>query len=33
MPPRKIVKLWVMIMDEYQAIENMEGFYDYVTNT
>ena len=33
MPPRKIVKLWVMIMDEYQDIENMEGFYDYVTNT
>ena len=20
-------------MDEYQAIENIEGFYDYVTNT
>ena len=33
MPPREIGKLWVMIMDEYQAIENIEGFYDYVTNT
>ena len=33
MPLRKIGKLWVMIMDEYEAIENIEGFYDYVTNT
>ena len=33
MSPREIGKLWVMIMDEYQAIENIEGFYDYVTNT
>ena len=33
MPLREIGKLWVMIMDEYQAIENIEGFYDYVTNT
>ena len=33
MPPREIGKLWVMIIDEYQDIENIEGFYDYVTNT
>ena len=33
MPTREIGKLWVMIMDEYQDIENIEGFYDYVTNT
>ncbi|CAF1223506.1 unnamed protein product [Rotaria sordida] len=33
MPPEEISKLWVMIMDEYQDIENIEGFYDYVTNT
>ena len=33
MPPREIGKLWVMIMDQYQDIENIEGFYDYVTNT
>ena len=32
MPPREIGKLWVMTMDEYQAIENIEGFYDYVTS-
>ena len=30
MLPREIGKLWV---DEYQDIENIEGFYDYVTNT
>ena len=33
MPPREIGKLWVMIMDDYQNIGNIEGFYDYVTNT
>ena len=33
MPTREIGKLWVVIMDEYQDIENIEGFYDYVTNT
>ena len=33
MAPREISKLWVMIMNEYQHIENIEGFYDYVTNT
>ena len=33
MPPQEISKLWVMIMDEYQDIENIEGFYDYITNT
>ncbi|CAF1103817.1 unnamed protein product [Rotaria sordida] len=33
MPPQEIGKLWVTIMDEYQDIENIEGFYDYVTNT
>ena len=33
MLPREIGKLWVMIMDEYQNIGNIEGFYDYVTNT
>ena len=33
MLPREIGKLWVMIMDEYQDIENIESFYDYVTNT
>ena len=26
MPSREIGKLWVMIMDEYQDIENIEGF-------
>ena len=31
MSSREIGKLWVMIMDEYQDIENIEGFYDYVT--
>ena len=30
---REIGKLWAMIMDEYQDIENIEDFYDYVTNT
>ena len=24
---------WVMILDEYQDIEDIEGFYNYVTNT
>ncbi|CAF3297135.1 unnamed protein product [Rotaria sp. Silwood2] len=33
MPPQEISKLWVMIIDEYQDIENIEDFYDYVTNT
>ena len=33
MSPLEIGKLWAMIMDEYQNIENVEGFYDYVTNT
>ena len=33
MLPREIGKLWVIIMDEYQDIENIEGFYDYLTNT
>ena len=33
MPPQEVSKLWVMIMDEYQDIENIEGFYDYITNT
>ena len=33
MPPREIGKLWVMIINEYQDIENIEGFYDYITNT
>ena len=33
MPPEEVSKLWVMIMDEYQHIENIEGFYDYITNT
>ena len=33
MPTREIGKLWVVIMDEYQDIENIEGFYDYVINT
>ena len=32
MSPREIDKLWVTIIDEYQDIENIEGFYDYVTN-
>ena len=32
MLPREIGKLWVMKMDEYQDIKNIEGFYDYVTN-
>ena len=30
---REIGKFSLMIMDEYQHIENIEGFYDYVTNT
>ena len=30
MPPGEIGKLWVMIMDKYQDIENIDG---YVTNT
>ena len=33
MPTREIGKLCVVIMNEYQDIENIEGFYDYVTNT
>ena len=33
MPPQEVSKLWVMIMDEYQHIENIEGFHDYITNT
>ena len=33
MPPQEVSKLWVMIMDEYRHIENIEGFYDYITNT
>ena len=33
MPPEEVSKLWVMIIDEYQHIENIEGFYDYITNT
>ena len=33
MPPQAIGELWVMIMDEYQDIERIEQFYDYVTNT
>ena len=33
MPAEEVSKLWVMIMDEYQHIENIEGFYDYITNT
>ena len=33
MPPREIAKLSITIMDEHQNIENIEGFYDYVTNT
>ena len=33
MPTREIGKLWVVRMDEYQHIENIEGFYDYVTNS
>ena len=32
MPPQEVSKIWVMIMDEYQHIENIEGFYDYITN-
>ena len=28
-----IKKNWVMIMDECQDIENIEGFCDYLTNT
>ena len=33
MAPREIGRFSVMTMDEYQHIENIEGFYDYVTNT
>ena len=33
MPAEEVSKLWVMIMDEYQHIENIEGFYHYITNT
>ncbi|CAF1106231.1 unnamed protein product [Rotaria sordida] len=33
MPPQEISKLWVMIMDEYQDIDNIDAFYDYLTNT
>ena len=33
MSPQEVSKLWVMIMDEYQYIENIEDFYDYITNT
>ena len=33
MPPEEVSKLWVMRMDEYQHIENIEGFYDYIINT
>ena len=32
MPP-EVSKLWVMTMDQYQHVENIEGFYDYITNT
>ncbi|CAF2107579.1 unnamed protein product [Rotaria magnacalcarata] len=33
MPPQEISNLWVLIMDEYQDIDNIGEFYDYVTNT
>jgi hypothetical protein len=33
MPPQEISKLWVMIMDDYQDIDGIHEFYDYVTNT
>jgi hypothetical protein len=33
MPPQTIGKLWAMIMDDYQDIENIDEFYNYVTNT
>jgi hypothetical protein len=33
MSPQEIDKLWVMIMDEYQDLENVEEFFDYVTST
>ena len=31
LPPREIGQLWVVRMDEYQHIENIQGFYVYVT--
>jgi hypothetical protein len=31
MPLQEISKLWVMIMDDYQDIDNIEEFYDYIT--
>ena len=33
MSPQEIGKLRVMLMDEYEDIENIEGSYNYVTNT
>ncbi|CAM4874402.1 unnamed protein product [Rotaria socialis] len=33
MPPQEISNLGVIIMDEYQDIDNIGEFYDYVTNT
>jgi hypothetical protein len=33
MPPQEISKLWVMIMDDYQDIDNIQEFYDYITST
>jgi hypothetical protein len=32
-PPQTIGKLWAMIMDDYQDIENIDEFYNYVRNT
>ncbi|CAF1371580.1 unnamed protein product, partial [Didymodactylos carnosus] len=33
MPPQEVGKIWTLIMDQFQDIEHIEIFYDYVTST
>ncbi|CAF1113890.1 unnamed protein product [Didymodactylos carnosus] len=33
MPPQEVGKIWTLIMDQFQDIEHIEVFYNYVTST